>query len=173
MSAVRRFSTMSMATWNKPLEHSTRSLDHALTDGKSPPSVLLVGLSDDERQIFGGFLQRLGFVVQAFAEAERALTAATRTPPAAIVTRIIQRGPMDGIELTRRVRADPVTGDVAVVVVTTRIEPAFGAAALEAGCDAFLLLPASAELVAYEVERGIVSRGARARKRLPAAAIDD
>ena len=125
--------------------------------------VLLVGLSDDEREIFGGCLRRMGFLIEAFAEPELALGVATDTPPAAIVTRIMQRGPMDGIELTRRVRAHPATGDVAVVVVTTRIEPEYAAAARDAGCDGFLLLPATAELVAYQVERGIASRTVHAK----------
>jgi len=134
-----------------------------LNDAPSTRRVLLVGLSDDEREIFGGCLRRMGFLVQAFAEPEVVLSMATDTPPAAIVTRIMQRGPIDGIELTRRVRAHPATSDVAVVVVTTRIEPEYGAAALDAGCDGFLLLPATAELVAYHVERGIASRSAHVK----------
>ena len=134
-----------------------------MNDAPSTRRVLLVGLSDDEREIFGGCLRRMGFLVQAFAEPEVVLSMATDTPPAAIVTRIMQRGPIDGIELTRRVRAHPATRDVAVVVVTTRIEPEYGAAALDAGCDGFLLLPATAELVAYHVERGIASRSAHVK----------
>jgi len=144
-----------------------------LKDPQLNSTVLLVGLSDDERYIFGGFLRRMGFLVQAFAEAELALTAGTDTPPAAMVTRIMQRGPMDGIELTRRIRAEHATRDVAVVVITTRIEPAYATAALEAGCDGFILLPASPDLVAYEVERGIASRVAGANKRTRAAATTD
>ena len=136
-----------------------------MKDRQSPPGVLLVGLSDDEGQIFGSFLRRRGFMVEAFAEAELALAAAIDTPPAAILARHVQRAPMDGIELTRRVRAEQAIRDVAVVVITTRIEAAYAAAAVDAGCDGFLLLPASPELVAYEVERGIASRAARANKR--------
>ena len=130
---------------------------------------MLVGLSDDEDYIFGSFLQRRGFMVRAFTDAGLALSAATDTPPVAIVTRHLQRGPMDGIELTRRVRAEQATRDVAVVVLTTRIEPAYTAAAVTAGCDGFLLLPASPDLVAYEVERVVASR---AKKRVRAATTD-
>ena len=94
-----------------------------MKDPHSTGRVLLIGLSADEQEIFGGGLQRIGFLVQAFGEPEVALQEATDTPPAAIVTRIWQRGPTDGIELTRRVRAHPATRAVAVVVMTTRIEP--------------------------------------------------
>src|SRR6478672_10136153 len=81
-------------------------------------------------------------MVEAFAEAELALAAAIDTPPAAILARHVQRAPMDGIELTRRVRAEQAIRDVAVVVITTRIEAAYAAAAVDAGCDGFLGLPA-------------------------------
>ena len=91
-------------------------------------------------------------------------------PPAAILTRHVQRGPVDGIELTRRVRAEQATRHVAVVVITTRIEAMYAAAAIDAGCDGFLLLPASPELVAYEVERGVAGR---AKKRVRATPITD
>ena len=131
---------------------------------------MLVGLSDDEDHIFGSFLRRRGFMVQAFAEAELAFAAAVDMPPAAILTRHVQRGAVDGIELTRRVRAEPATRDVAVVVITTRIEATYAAAAIDAGCDGFLLLPASPELVAYEVERGVAGR---AKKRVRATPITD
>lgn len=155
-------STTPTTTWNRPPEHAT-TRELPLTAVQSTGRVLLVGLSDDEREIFGGCLRRMGFLVQPFADPEVALSAATDMPPAAIVTRIMQRGPIDGIELTRRVRAHPATRDVAVVVVTTRIEPEYGAAALDAGCDGFLLLPATAELVAYHVERAIASRTAHVK----------
>jgi len=133
--------------------------------------VLLVGLSADEQEIFGGFLRREGFLVQPSPEAEEALRVAIERLPAAVVTRIMQPGPMNGIELTRRIRMNPATCDVAVVVVTTRIEPMYQAAAVDAGCDGFVLLPATPELIAYEVERGIASR-TRAKKvsRAPATA---
>jgi len=157
--AARRSTRPTTTTWNRPPEHAT-TREPPLKDLQSTRRVLLVGLSDDEREIFGGCLRRMGFAVQPLADPEAALSMATDTPPAAIVTRIMQRGPIDGIELTRRVRAHPATRDVAVVVVTTRIEPEYGAAALDAGCDGFLLLPATAELVAYHVERGIASRTA-------------
>lgn len=135
-----------------------------MNDSQSTHRVLLVGLSDDEQEIFGGCLRRIGFLVEAFAEPEPALRAATDSPPAAIVTRIWQRGPTDGIELTRRVRAHPATRAVAVIVMTTRIEPECRLAAVEAGCDGFLLLPATAEVVAHQVAQGIASRTAGAER---------
>ena len=59
-----------------------------MNDSQSTHRVLLVGLSDDEQEIFGGCLRRIGFLVEAFAEPEPALRAATDSPPAAIVTRM-------------------------------------------------------------------------------------
>jgi len=70
---------------------------------------------------------------------------------------------------TRGIRADRArssrTGprDVAVVVITTRIKPEYVAAAVNAGCDGFLLLSASPALVAYEVERVVASRATNER----------
>ncbi len=48
---------------------------------------------------------------------------------------------MNGVELCARLRADPVTGTIPVIVLTTASDPATRVAALRAGADDFLAKP--------------------------------
>jgi two-component system phosphate regulon response regulator PhoB len=64
---------------------------------------------------------------------------------------------MSGIEVLRRMRANPALGDVAVVVVSAWQGPQDIAAALESGADGFLEKPFRVDELA-SVARGLVGR---------------
>lgn len=74
-----------------------------------------------------------------------ALDAARRAVPDVIVTDV-DMPLMDGLDLCRHLRADVVTRDVVVVVVTGDAT-AQAEAALDAGCDAVLGKPCSRTLL--------------------------
>ena len=122
------------------------------------PHIFIVDPFPDEAQLYAEFLTMKGCSTTVFGAAEPALDAARRSRPRAIVTRLRARmGAVDGIELTRAIRSDPRTRDVAVVVVTTSPSQADHTAAVEAGCDACIVLPATLdailEAVGYASER--------------------
>ena len=121
-------------------------------------SVLLVTYNDDERQLYGDAMEQAGFSVTRLSDPHEALRRATSERPAAIVTRILQPGyTIDGIELTRRIKADESAASVPVIIITSLWQPEHRLAAFAAGCDDYLLLPVLPdELVA--VVRRVVGR---------------
>jgi CheY-like chemotaxis protein len=107
----------------------------------SSASVLLVDYLVDERSMYAAALRAAGYRVVECDAPGAALEQAIADPPGAVVTRIMQPGsPMDGIDLTYRLKRE-VPAHVPVVVITSRIEPELRVAATAAGCEAFLTIP--------------------------------
>jgi two-component system cell cycle response regulator len=107
------------------------------------PTVFVLSYVDDERELYGTALWAAGFFVTAFVDPLRALEQAFLHPPDAFLARLMQPGqPIDSIELTRRLRSDTRTHRVGIVILTSHVDPASRTAALAAGCDEYLLLPA-------------------------------
>lgn len=121
--------------------------------------LLLVDSVEDERDIYGAALRAAGFSVVVCNGPDSALAQARNAPTAAIVTRILQPNTaIDGIELTRQIRQRRATRNIAVVIITSRIEPEYRQAATQAGCDSYVLLPAMPETIVGEVQRAITLR---------------
>jgi signal transduction histidine kinase/CheY-like chemotaxis protein len=80
-----------------------------------------------------------------------ALDEARAQPPDLIISDVRMPG-MDGIELLRRLREDPVTQDVPVILVSARAGERETIAGLEAGADDFLVKPFSARELIVRVQ---------------------
>jgi CheY-like chemotaxis protein len=127
------------------------------------PLVLLLNYNADERTTYRVALEGAGFEVVIAANPADALALAVARPPAAVVTRVLQPGwEFDGVELTRRLKNDPRTAGVPVVITSSLLEAHQAKAAKAAGCDAYLLLPGVPEDVASAVVRAIAVRSVRA-----------
>ena len=59
---------------------------------------------------------------------------------------------MNGLELARRLKADPYTSDIPIVAMTTYPERFSKAEALAAGCDAYLTKPIRAAELTSRIE---------------------
>ena len=122
-------------------------------------TVLLVTLFEDERAIYSNCLRAEGFDVVLADGPEHALRLAANAH--VIVTRILQPGqPMNGIELLRRLKRDPTSSHVPVIVITSLMQPEFRVAAMAAGCDGYLLLPVVPDVLLAEIRR-VLSAAAR------------
>ena len=118
------------------------------------PMVLLVTLFDDERAIYSNCLRSQGHGVLIADGPEHALRLAVNASPDVVVTRILQPGhSMNGLELLRRLKRDPLTGDLPVIVITSLMQPEFRAEAMAAGCDGYLLLPVLPDTLIEEIRR--------------------
>jgi CheY-like chemotaxis protein len=116
--------------------------------------IYLVTYNDDERQLYGDALENAGFIVIRLSDPHEAFRFATSQPPAAMVTRILQPGySMDGIELTRAIKSNPLTASVPVIIITSLLQPEHRVAALAAGCDEYLLLPVLPDELVAAVKR--------------------
>src|SRR5262249_29364781 len=103
--------------------------------------VLVVDWVAEEREMYVEGLHAAGFTV-AVADPSAALALVSTHAVDVILARVTQpHQAIDGIELTRKAKA--AANRIRVVLVTTRIEPSYRAAALGAGCDAFVMLPAT------------------------------
>jgi CheY-like chemotaxis protein len=115
-------------------------------------TVLLVTLFDDERAIYSTYLRAAGYEVTIADGPEDALRLAATAH--VIVTRILQPGQsMDGLELLRRVKRDPTSSHVPVIVITSLMQPEFRAQAIADGCDGYLLLPVIPDVLLAEIRR--------------------
>jgi len=91
------------------------------------------------RLIATGLRHRFGVHAMPMAGAEEALTWALTARPTLILTDLMMPN-LDGAELTRRVKADPRTADIPIVVMSGGGSNA-RARALAAGADGFLAKP--------------------------------
>jgi CheY-like chemotaxis protein len=104
------------------------------------------------RHIWRIGLNHSGFdVIEASTGAE-ALHLATAHRPVAVVMDLAMPV-MDGLEATRRLKQDPRTTDVPIVMVTAHTSPEHRRAAENAGCAAFLGKPADLDDLIMELRR--------------------
>ncbi|HTM26548.1 MAG TPA: response regulator [Vicinamibacterales bacterium] len=104
------------------------------------PLILVVDDSVDTRAIFGDCLEHAGFRVTTAEDGEAAIAAARAHSPAMIIMDLAMPR-LDGWEAMRRLRADPLTAKIPIVVVSAY---AFGdepVQAREAGADLCLTKP--------------------------------
>jgi DNA-binding response OmpR family regulator len=122
-------------------------------------SVVLV--ADDDPDIVALVsitLQRAGHEVETTADGEEAWEAFTRRRPDIVIVDVMMPR-VDGLELTRRIRADPAGEGVPIVVVSAAVDPGARSAALAAGADLHVLKPFSPRELG-DVVTGLLSRGA-------------
>src|SRR5258708_28992311 len=82
------------------------------------------------------------------ADPAEAIAVAERIKPTVILQDLVMPG-ADGLTLVRRYRADPVTKDVPIIVLSSKEEPAVKSEAFKAGADDYLVkLPDKVELIA-------------------------
>jgi CheY-like chemotaxis protein len=98
-------------------------------------------------------LEADGFTVDAAADAAQALDSLSRSQPELILMDIQMPG-MDGLELTRRLRADPRTRHLVIVAFTAYAMKGDEARLRAAGCDGYLAKPIDVSSFARSV-RGI------------------
>jgi two-component system cell cycle response regulator DivK len=111
------------------------------------PLVLLVEDDRDTREMYSEYLSYSGLRVAEAPTGFRALERAREQPPDVVVTDIAMPG-MDGLELSRRLRADPPTRDVPIIAVSGNPTPR----AREAGCDMMLEKPCTPDELLHAIE---------------------
>lgn len=112
--------------------------EQAAPDRHRPARVLVVDNARVAREVHRSVLAGAGHEVKIAATGAEALAAIRRSRPDLLLTDADLPG-MDGLELTRAVRADPDLAGLPVVLLTARAAAADRQAGLEAGADAYLL----------------------------------
>lgn len=107
------------------------------SDGRT---VLVVEDNPVNRKLVRNVLRSRGYRVMEAGTGEDALRL-LKERPADVVLMDIQLPGMDGFEVTRRIKADPLLKDVPVVALTAHVGAADERLAKEAGCAGFLTKP--------------------------------
>lgn len=106
-------------------------------DASARPLALIAERDPNVRALEKHFLEGAGFEVAFLDDGMAALDLARLSPPAVVITEILLPR-LDGLTLCRRLRQDPVTQDVPVIVFSIL---SAGARAIEAGAQTFLRKP--------------------------------
>lgn len=97
-------------------------------------------------------LQVKAFEVATAFNGEEALAQVERFRPEIVLLDVMMPG-MDGYEVCRRIRQNPATAHLPVVMVTALDKPSDRAAAMDAGADGFLTKPVEDDLLFPMIRR--------------------
>jgi two-component system, cell cycle response regulator DivK len=114
------------------------------------PRVLIVDDNDMNIQLADFVLSRAGFVVDSALTVNQALDRIAAVQPDLILMDI-QMPDMDGLELTRHLKAQAATRDIAVVAFTAYAMTGDEKKMLAAGCKGYISKPIDVRLFADQV----------------------
>jgi CheY-like chemotaxis protein len=114
--------------------------------------ILLVEDNEMNSDMLSRRLARRGFRVTVAESGERALQLAAQERPDLVLMDLGLPG-MSGLEATRRLKGNPATARVPIVVLTAHAINEERASALAAGCDAFATKPIDLQSLLVTIEQ--------------------
>jgi two-component system cell cycle response regulator DivK len=119
--------------------------------------ILIVDDNPTNLKLVAYLMTANGYEVTTALDAEAAIAAVRRNPPALILMDLQLPG-TDGLALTRRFKADPVTREIIVVAVTAYAMKGDQDRALAAGCDDYVTKPIDTRALPAAVARHLAAR---------------
>jgi two-component system chemotaxis sensor kinase CheA len=116
-------------------EHVVRP---AATRPAEAPRILVVEDSFTVRELQRSILEAAGYQVVTARDGAEALRVFGRDPLIALVVTDLEMPELDGLELTRAIRADPARGSLPVVIITSHGSEEDQRRGIEAGADAYM-----------------------------------
>ena len=113
--------------------------------------ILVIDDNDMNVELVEFVLRSAGFEVQAARSAEDGFACIARQRPDLILMDI-QMPVLDGLEMTRRLKADPATHDIRVVALTAYAMKGDEQRMKDAGCDGYLAKPVNVRTLADQVK---------------------
>jgi CheY-like chemotaxis protein len=120
------------------------------------PLVLIVDDDRDNREGYAEYLGGLGFRVTEAETGPAAVQSALREMPNVILMDLQLPG-VDGWEITRQLKAEPITERIPIIAVSAHVFPTDISRAFEAGCAKFLKKPCDPEKVLEEIRAVLAS----------------
>jgi CheY-like chemotaxis protein len=121
--------------------------------------ILIVDDNATNLKLTAYLVKAKGYEVVTAADAETALTVIREQPPQLILMDVQLPG-IDGLELTRRLKADPATAGILIVAVTAYAMKGDQDKAAAAGCDGYVTKPIDTRALP-ETIASLLARGAR------------
>jgi putative two-component system response regulator len=106
----------------------------------SGQTILVVDDLIENTEVLRAFLLPLGLAVRTTLCGEEALAMVAESPPDAILLDLMMPG-LDGVEVCRRLKRDPKTRHIPVIIITGNSDRESNVRALEAGADDFVSKP--------------------------------
>jgi CheY-like chemotaxis protein len=125
--------------------------------------ILVVEDQDSIRRMIEALIQARGYDVTAVASGTKAIDVAMTHPPDLVLLDLMLPGQYDGFEVCRRLRGDPSTSKVPVVVISALDDDNSRARATQAGATAYYTKPFSPIALLKEIDRLKALVPARAR----------
>ncbi len=110
------------------------------TDDELGKHILVVDDLPENSIVLQSFLAPMGYLIESATDGETALQMVAENPPDVILLDLIMPG-MDGFEVCRRLKQDPDTHHIPVIIVTGMSDRDSNVRAVEAGADDFLIKP--------------------------------
>jgi two-component system, cell cycle response regulator DivK len=120
-------------------------------------TVLIVEDDEDSRFVHRAILGKHGFDVAASGSGVEGLRMARELQPDAVLLDVSIPG-MDGWSVTERLKANPDTSSIPVIIITAHAFPEDRRRAQSVGCDGFLTKPCEPRRVLEEVVRVVGSQ---------------
>jgi CheY-like chemotaxis protein len=114
--------------------------------------ILIVEDSDAIRRMIEALVKGRGFKVEAVASGAKGLELAFAAVPDVVLLDLNLPGPYDGFEVCRRLRENPLTRSVPVIIITAMADPESKRRALEAGASAYYTKPFSPTALLKEID---------------------
>jgi len=116
-----------------------------------PPVVLAADDDEDILELITFRLERSGYTVIQARDGEEALRLAIEAKPDMAVLDVMMPK-LDGFELTRRLRAEPVTSRMPIILLTARAQDSDVQEGFEAGADDYIRKPFSPQELRARVQ---------------------
>ena len=115
--------------------------------------ILVVEDQDSIRRMIEALVTARGYDVTAVASGTKAIDVAMTNPPNLVLLDLNLPGQYDGFEVCRRLRADPQTANVPVVIISALDDQESRNRATEAGATSYYTKPFSPIALLKEIER--------------------
>jgi CheY-like chemotaxis protein len=134
-----------------------RSRSRSPVDRRRQRVVLVVDDLTDQRELYAGYLEYLGYRVEEASSGVEGIAKAIDTRPDVVIMDLAMPG-LDGFEATRVLKAISLTRRIPVVALTAHAEHLPSEWAALAGCEAYLRKPILPGDLAAEIERILLKR---------------
>lgn len=129
----------------------------AITHSTNPGCVLVVDDMPANCELIRALLEPRGYVVDEAASGPEALRRIAASPPDVVLLDVSMPG-MDGLEVCRRLKGDPKTAALPVIMVTGNVDRPDRLAGIEAGANDYLNKPIDAQDLVLRVRNAVFAK---------------
>jgi DNA-binding response OmpR family regulator len=123
----------------------------------APPRILIADDTPQAAELLEAYLADCEYELRTAGDGEQTLQLVATWKPDLILLDIMMPR-ISGFEVCKRLRANPATRDIAVLMVTALDQPSDVERAVEAGCDEFLSKPINKNVLLHRVRALLRSR---------------